>query len=262
MLRTTPARPTPAATARPARTRAGLRVGAPLLLAVAFTALAGPAVAAPLPTGPLATAVAPSGPCTDGDGVTVVVDLTDLGGEVEVGCATGAGTGTEALQAAGFTDTRDASGMICAVDALPDPCPATFEGSFWSYWFAGEDGTWQTYMEGSDTAVPAAGGVEGWRYSDGSAGPTLSPADALALAPQAGDEATEDEATADQATEDEATEDAPADDETTVSEGSPVEGTDGLSPVLLGAAGVIAVLAVGAVLLRRRSDQHGPSGQD
>lgn len=233
---------------------AGLRTGVPLLVAVAFTALAGPAAAATVPT----TAAA-SGPCTDGEGVTVVVDLTDLGGEVEVGCATDAGTGTEALQAAGFTDTRDASGMICAVDDLPDPCPTEFEGSFWSYWFAGDDGTWQTYMEGSDTAVPEAGGVEGWRYSDGSAGPTLSPTEALALEPAE----AEQDATAD-ATEETADDAAAgdADEQTTVTQGSPVETTGGVSPVLLAGAGVIAVLAAGAVLLRRRSDQHGPRGQD
>lgn len=236
-------------------TTAGLRTGVPLLLAVAFTALAGPAAAATVPT-----TAAPSGPCADGEGVTVVVDLTDLGGEVEVGCATGAGTGTEALQAAGFTDTRDASGMICAVDGLPDPCPATFEGSFWSYWFGGEDGTWQTYMEGSDTAVPEAGGVEGWRYSDGSAGPTLSPTEALALESQDAEEDAAEEDTTQETADDTA---AGADDErTTVTQGSPVEAPDGVSPVLLAGAGVVAVLAAGAVLLRRRSDQHGPRGQD
>lgn len=241
-------------------TTAGLRTGVPLLLAVAFTALAGPAAAATVPT-----AAAPSGPCTDGEGVTVVVDLTDLGGEVEVGCATDAGTGTEALQAAGFTDTRDASGMICAVDGLPDPCPATFEGSFWSYWFGGEDGTWQTYMEGSDTAVPEAGGVEGWRYSDGSAGPTLSPTEALAVeSPDAEEGATEEGATEEDTTQETADDTAAgADDEqTTVTQGSPVEAPGGVSPVLLAGAGVVAVLAAGAVLLRRRSDQHGPRGQD
>ena len=240
-------------------TTAGLRTGVPLLLAVAVTALAGPAAAASVPT-----TAAPSGPCTDGEGITVVVDLTDLGGEVEVGCATDAGTGTEALQAAGFTDTRDASGMICAVDGLPDPCPATFEGSFWSYWFGGEDGTWQTYMEGSDTAVPEAGGVEGWRYSDGSAGPTLSPTEALALeATEPEEEATEEDATEEDTSEE--TTDGTAgdgDEQTTVTQGSPVEAPAGVSPVLLAGAGVVVVLAAGALLLRRRSDQHGPRGQD
>lgn len=116
---------------------------------------------------------APDGACADPNGVTVVVDATALGGDVSVGCADDSpATGTDALRQAGFTDTRDASGLICAIDSLPDPCPTTFEGSYWSYWYA-QDGTWQAYTEGSDTAAPQPGGVEGWRWSDGSAGPDV-----------------------------------------------------------------------------------------
>lgn len=116
---------------------------------------------------------APDGACTDPTGVTVVVDATALGGDVAIGCATDSpATGTDALREAGFTDTRDASGLICAIDSFPDPCPTTFEGSYWSYWHA-QDGAWQAYQEGSDTAVPQPGGVEGWRWSDGSAGPEV-----------------------------------------------------------------------------------------
>lgn len=116
---------------------------------------------------------ASEGACTDPAGVTVVVDATALGGDVSIGCADDApATGTDALRQAGFTDTRDASGLTCAIDSLPDPCPTTFEGSYWSYWHA-QDGAWQAYMEGPDTAVPQAGGVEGWRWSDGSAGPDV-----------------------------------------------------------------------------------------
>ena len=118
-------------------------------------------------------AASPSGACTDPAGVTVVVDATALGGDVQVGCAAGApATGTDALREAGFTDTRDAAGMICAVDARPDPCPATFTGQYWSYWYA-KDGAWVAHQEGSDTSAPAPGSVEGWRWSDGSAGPEV-----------------------------------------------------------------------------------------
>uniref|UniRef100_UPI0035683872 hypothetical protein n=1 Tax=Actinotalea sp. TaxID=1872145 RepID=UPI0035683872 len=53
-------------------------------------------------SGVAAPAAAAEGACTDADGVTVVVDFTDLGGEVEIGCATAPATGTEALQEAGF----------------------------------------------------------------------------------------------------------------------------------------------------------------
>lgn len=135
-----------------------------------------------LPLLAAAPAQAADGGCTDPAGVTVVVDATALGGDVSIGCADDApATGTDALRQAGFTDTRDASGLICAIDSLPDPCPTTFDGSYWSYWHA-QDGAWQAYMEGSDTAVPQAGGVEGWRWSDGSAGPDV---DLAALAPTA-----------------------------------------------------------------------------
>lgn len=128
---------------------------------------------------------APDGACTDPTGVTVVVDATALGGDVSIGCADDSpATGTDALRQAGFADTRDASGLICAVDNLPDPCPTTFEGSYWSYWYA-QDGTWQAYTEGSDTATPQPGGVEGWRWSDGSAGPEVD-LTALTAAAEAG----------------------------------------------------------------------------
>jgi hypothetical protein len=111
----------------------------------------------------------------------VVVDATALGGQVVVGCASAPATGTAALEEAGFTDTRDASGLICAIDGQPDPCPATFPGQYWSYWYA-QDGTWQAYAEGSDTAVPAPGGVEGWAWSDGSTPPAADPAALTAAA--------------------------------------------------------------------------------
>lgn len=214
--------------------------------------------------------VGPSGPCTDPSGVTVVVDLTDLGGEVETGCATDPATGTEALQQAGFTDTRDASGLICAIESMPDPCPAEFEGVYWSYWFAEPGGQWQTYMEGPDTAAPAPGSVEGWRYSDGSAGPTVQPpvpAGAAATAEPtptepATDETAEPTEETDDAADDAAAQAEPrATDDPMVVPGSPREGGSG---VVVGVAALIAALAAGAVLLarHRRSDRaNGPAGQ-
>ncbi|WP_024288139.1 hypothetical protein [Cellulomonas sp. KRMCY2] len=193
----------------------------------------------------------PSGACTDPQGVTVVVDLTDLGGAVEVGCALDAATGTEALQAAGFTETRDAASMICAIDGAPDPCPETFEGSFWSYWFAAPDGQWESYLEGSDVAVPVAGHLEGWRYSDGTAGPTVEPAAVIAAAGSAATAGSDEAAETDQAEDGSAATDAaePAD--------------AGPSPAVLGGLGLLAVLAAAAVLVgRRRLNSFGPPGQD
>lgn len=182
----------------------------------------------------------PSGPCPQGS-VTVVVDASELGGDLRVGCAEDAGTGTEALLAAGFVDARDEAGMICAIDARPDPCPIEFTGQYWSYWYA-EDGVWQMWMEGSDTTEVAPGDVEGWRYGDGAAGPSAAP-DELPAA----DAAPADTADA-----------APADtEENAIADG-------GLPPWVLVIAGVglIGLLASVAVRLARSRDGHGPVGQD
>lgn len=120
--------------------------------------------------------------CGTTEGVTVVVDFTDLGGSIEVGCAEGdPASGREALESAGFTPTDSNSGRICAINAQPDPCPEESTGSSWSYWH-GEDGEWASYGVSADKVDPALGAVEGWRYSDGSAGsagPGLAPAAAV-----------------------------------------------------------------------------------
>ena len=132
-----------------------------------------------LTVSPSATA-APTDACTDG--VTVVVDFTDLGGEVEVGCAEDdPATGRAALESAGFTLTDSIPGMICAIDANPDPCPEDFEGSFWAYWTT-EGGEWVSHTAGADGTDPAPGDIEGWRYNDGATGPELSPDEAAAAA--------------------------------------------------------------------------------
>lgn len=196
-------------------------------------------------------AAAPSGPCTDPSGVTVVVDATEIGGEVEVGCAIAPTSGTDALEKAGFTDTRDASSMICAIDAQPDPCPTTFEGQYWSYWFV-KDGAWQTYMEGSDTAKPAAGAIEGWRYADGSTPPNAEPAALVAAAPSESASASESasesagETEAPSANESEAAESAVTTQAAEQSEGQ------GLPVAWIVVGVVVVAVAVVVIVLRRR----------
>lgn len=213
-----------------------------LLLAAAATLPASAALAAPL-----TVAVDPAGACADETGVTVVVDATELEGDLTVGCAPDPATGTEALAQAGFTETRDPSGYICAVGGLPDPCPTEFTGSYWSYWTAAPGGEWTTYAEGSDTAVPAAGSVEGWRYGDGTQPPAVAPADVL---PGSGAPGAEESAD-DTAQASAADAPAPADEE-------PAEtGTGDGTSLWVGAAVGIAVVGglVGLIVRLRRQSQ-------
>lgn len=204
-------------------------------LTTAVLALGGP---------PAQAEVASGSGCAETDGVTVVVDFTDVGGQIQVGCAEGdPASGREALEAAGFTPEDSQPGMICAVDGLPDPCPEEFEGSFWSYWYA-EDGAWASYQVGADEADPGPGDVQGWRYFDGSAGPQVEPAAAIAAAPAEDSEDTE------------AGEDASDDSSQDKDDAGHVdEESEDFDPSGLIAAGVLAlVLIAGIVLvLRRRS---------
>ncbi|NYI41035.1 hypothetical protein [Demequina lutea] len=130
---------------------------------------------------PTAPASASEGACRDGSGVTVVVDATDIGGSIVIKCAAGEqATGRSALEAAGFVATDSQPGMICAIDAQPDPCPTTFDGSYWSYWHGSPGGDWISYQVGADSSHPVPGDIEGWRYNDGSTGPGIALADVAA----------------------------------------------------------------------------------
>lgn len=218
----------------PARRLTRALAALPLALGVALVPVL-PAAAA----GAVSEAAAPG--CAP-DEVAVVVDLTDLGGTVEQGCAPAGGTGTEVLQAAGFTDTRDGAGMICAIDALPDPCPTTWEGVYWSYW-TGSDGTWTAWTEGSDTAVPEAGTAEGWRYNDGSVGPGVPPP---APTGEADTSAGGTDGTEDRTTDGSASPDTPDPATTTDEERSALVR-------VLGGAAVLALIVAAVVVARRRA---------
>lgn len=202
--------------------RRGAAVLAPVLLAI----MTGTAPA---------QAASPAGPCTGQEGVTVVVDFTDVGGDVVVGCSPAdPANGREALEAAGFTITESQPGFFCAIDGRPDPCPETFDGSFWSYWHSTPDGEWTSYLVGADASDPVPGELEGWRYNDGSAGPGLAPAAvAEPVPPAATDPAADDE---------------------------PAPATAPLNDALVfGGAGIgaLAILAVILILLRSRRRRAG-----
>jgi len=170
---------------------ASLLVAAPL--ALANTAGAAPTV----PTGLDA--------CVQQNGVYVVVNapldvvvtqqngsssqmqVTQTGPGVAA-CVTNPATGTDALRAAGVTITNDASGMICALNNYPNPCPATFDGQYWQYYQASaadaEAGQWTYATAGSDDTHPQAGWVEGWCYG-AQCLPTLPSDDATPPMPEA-----------------------------------------------------------------------------
>jgi hypothetical protein len=132
----------------------------------------GPSASSPLP------GVQDSGPCSAGNGVTVVVDATAIGGELAVRCAPGSpASGFDALVAAGFSieAVTTTPGMLCRIDGLPTPgdetCvddpPADF---YWAYWTVDSDG-WHYATEGAAGREPEAGSVEGWSFVDRTAGP-------------------------------------------------------------------------------------------
>lgn len=228
----------------------------PTLLLAAVAAL--PASAALATPAPAAADVA--GACADETGVTVVVDATELDGGVTAGCAADPATGTEALAQAGFAETRDPSGYICAVAGLPDPCPTEFTGSYWSYWTAAPGGEWTAYAEGSDTATPAAGSVEGWRYGDGTQPPAVAPADVLpgAVAGTDGTDSTDETDDTDDTASTEASEDASSTADDEVAEGTMAvapdgeEDGDGMSLAVGAAVGIALVGGLVALIVRLR----------
>ena len=223
-----------------------------LLLAAGAALPASAALAAPA-----VTAADLTGSCTDETGVTVVVDATELEGDLAVGCATDAATGTEALAQAGFTEGRDPSGYICAVNGLPDPCPTEFTGSYWSYWTASPGGEWTAYAEGSDTAVPASGSVEGWRYGDGTQPPGVTPAEVTPGATPGAPPAEDADGADDPTAEDAGSEDAEGGDDRAVVVDA--EGGDGM-PLAVGAAVGIAIIGglVALIVRLRRQAQNPP----
>lgn len=198
------------------------------------------AMVASLLTVPVSATAAPEQACVGDEGVTVVVDFTDLGGEVEIGCATGEPeNGRDALESAGFTPEDSEPGMICTINNHPDPCPEEFDGNFWSYW-SGEDGEWVMYETGADDAEPAPGDVEGWRYADGSEGPTILPTDAQEGTGEAGAEGEDAEET---------------DTDETADTGEAAETDESTSmPIWVGIVIAVAIIAsIGAIVARRRN---------
>lgn len=219
----------PSVTARSALIRSVFVAAAVFGAAIVFV-LGSPATAGPL---------AARGGCAVGTGVTVVVDSSDLGGSIETGCAIGdPATGRAALSAAGFTAVDGAPGLICAIDARPEPCPATFQGEYWSYWHAKPGQSWTSYQVGADSSTPVRGEVEGWRYGNGAVEPGIT--SAAAVSPVAPVQSH-----------------APGHDQ---SAPSAVDGTLVVSAV---AGAALILLIIAAIVLRaRRREASGPDGSN
>lgn len=104
------------------------------------------------------------------DGVWVVVDATALGAGVTTRCAPGdPATGLEALQGAGhsYTFVPRQPGLVCTIDARPDPCNGAPQDAYWSYWHAPAGGAWTYATRGAGNRDPEPGTAEGWAFGAG-----------------------------------------------------------------------------------------------
>jgi hypothetical protein len=134
----------------------------------------------------LAGPVTPPASADSCDGVWVVVDARDAGGTITTRCAPGdPSTGLDALALAGHqvTDVPRIRGMVCTIDARPDPCNGAPADAYWSYWYTEAGGSWIYATAGAGTRDPAPGSVEGWRFGDGTAPPGITPPASAAPVP-------------------------------------------------------------------------------
>ncbi len=142
----------------------------------ALLVLAGTALLSALLTMPVAAATHdPTGVCI-GDAVTVVVDFTELGGKVEVGCTEGQPESiSAALKLAGFDADFVSPGRNCSIDSRPASCTEELGGPDWSFFTAkvGED--WSSAEMSEETSVSIDTPILGWRYGSGLEGPDFPP---------------------------------------------------------------------------------------
>ena len=141
------------------------------LLLVLVAALLGVA-AGPVAAGP---AIAASGYCPRGTGVTVVVDNGTLGGGTSVRCdPNGANTaGSTVVARAGYplTYVQRQPGFVCRVAGAPASAscvgtPPT--NAYWGLvWSDGRSGTWSYASVGIGSLKVPAGGFIGWRFQGG-----------------------------------------------------------------------------------------------
>ncbi len=124
---------------------------------------------------------AASGACAGNSGVTVVVDFQELGGGVNVVCATApVSSGLDALSRAGvnYQTTQRFPGFVCRIAGKPatDPCVNTSPASaYWAYWLAAPGGSWCFSTVGAGNRKPPPGTFEGWSFALGRAAADIPP---------------------------------------------------------------------------------------
>jgi len=162
---------------------------------VAAAALAAAAIAVP------AAAPASAAACSDGRGVTVVVDPHQLGGALQQVCDSGGAGETAAaiFEEAGFHQDYSANGgMVCHINGEPasDPCrDAPPANAYWSLWWSNGSGSWMYASLGANALKIPAGGSVAWSWQGQSAkakpgvdpakAPTSTPSSAPTKAPSA-----------------------------------------------------------------------------
>ncbi|MQW77783.1 hypothetical protein GHK92_18075 [Nocardioides sp. dk4132] len=152
--------------------------------------LAGLLCLAPLTAAPPASAAT----CTDGRGVSVVVDFGALGGGLQESCdADGGGKKATAIFADSgveLTYAQRSAGFVCRVEGVPssDPCiNAAPADAYWGLWWSdGETGTWVYASLGTSSLTVPDGGSVAFSWNSGTrTQPGVAPPVAAAAAPTA-----------------------------------------------------------------------------
>ena len=107
--------------------------------------------------------------CTDGQGITLVVDFQSLGGGVNLRCAAQPiNNGYDAFRRANVSyETVEGKDFVCRIAALPEDanCSAYPPGNhYWSYWWAKPGGDWTYATKGAGAHKPVPGAYEGWSF--------------------------------------------------------------------------------------------------
>jgi hypothetical protein len=144
----------------------------PLSLIAVGGAIAIVAILAPAPRG----GAAPAAACTDTDGVTVIVDFTHFGRDIERGCAPGhPATALAAMHAAGFATSGTANygdAFLCRIDGLPskksESCANTPPAkSSWSFYDAHPtDSAWTYGTIGVVSFQPSPGTILAFAFGN------------------------------------------------------------------------------------------------